>query len=203
MLYTDVFTTIHKHPLFITPSCRTTFCLLAHISLLQYSISSNVLAFRSTLEHISVGYPCISSSWTQWVKNNNRPNYSQELKGVLAWPSSHYSNFSWSFFFLHEESCSSWCHGNFNLFLIYLYIIIIIFFINLKDVCVNVVYGNAHVLDKDLNLLWLGFLGMVIDTLLAFHINLITSKCYMQHAYGIFLSLINFSNTWRVSMCSG
>ena len=90
--------TIHKHPLFMTPSCRTTFRFLAHVSLLQYSRSSNVLAFRTTLPNISAGYPCISFSWIQWVKNNNRPNYSQELKRVLAWPSSHYSNYPWSFF---------------------------------------------------------------------------------------------------------
>ena len=90
--------TIHKHPLFMTPSCRTTFRLLAHIPLLQYSISSNVLAFRRILAHISTGYPCISSSWTQWVKTNNKSNYSQELKNVLAWPSSHYLNYPWSFF---------------------------------------------------------------------------------------------------------
>ena len=87
----------------MTPCCRTTFCLLAHISPLQYSISSKVLAFRRTLSHIFVGYPCISSSWTQWVKNNNWPNYSQELKRVLAWPSSHYSNYRWSFFFSMEN----------------------------------------------------------------------------------------------------
>ena len=55
--------------------------------------------FRRTLAHISVRYPCISSSWAQWMKNNNRPNYSQELKRVLAWPSSHCSNYPWSIFF--------------------------------------------------------------------------------------------------------
>ena len=100
LLYNDVFTTIHKHPLFMTPSCPTTFRFLAHVSLLQCSISSNVLAFRRTLENISAGYPCISFSWTQWVKNNNIPYYSQELKRVLAWPCSHYSNYTWSFFVL-------------------------------------------------------------------------------------------------------
>ena len=99
LVYSDVFTTIHKHPLFMTPYCHTTFDLLAHVSLLQYSRSSNVWIFRRTLTHISTGYPCISSSWTQWMKNNNRPNYSQELKRVLAWPSSHYSSYPWSFFF--------------------------------------------------------------------------------------------------------
>ena len=98
MLYNDVFTTIDKHPLFLTPSCRTTFRLLAHVSLLQYSRSSNLLAFRRTLANISAGYPCISFLWTQWVKNNNRPYYNQELKRVLAWPSSHYSKYPWSFF---------------------------------------------------------------------------------------------------------
>ena len=99
MLYCDDFTTIHKHPLFITSSFCTTFRLLAHVSLLQYRRSSNVWASWRTLAHISVGYPCISSSWTQWMKNNNRPNYSQELTRVLAWPSSHYSNYPLSFFF--------------------------------------------------------------------------------------------------------
>ena len=98
LLYSDVFTTIHKHSLFKTPFCRTTFCLLAHVSLLRYSISSKVLAFKRTLGHISAGYTCISFSWTQWVKNNSRPNYSQELKRILAWPSSYYSNYAWSFF---------------------------------------------------------------------------------------------------------
>ena len=99
MFYTDVFTTIRKHPFLMTSSYYTTFRLLAHVSLLQYSRSSNVWAFRRTLANISIGYPCISFSWTQRVKNNNRPNYSQELKKVLAWPSSHYSNYAWSFFF--------------------------------------------------------------------------------------------------------
>ena len=97
-MYNDVTTTIHKHPLFMTPTCHTTFCLLAHESLLQYRISSNVLDFKRTLANISAGYPCISFSWTQWVKNNNIPYYRQELKRVLAWPSSHYSNYPWSFF---------------------------------------------------------------------------------------------------------
>ena len=170
------------------PYCRTTFRLLAHVSLVQYSISSNVLAFMRTLTHISARYPCISSSWTQWVKNNNRPNYSQELKRVLAWPTSHYSNYRWSFFFLHGECCSSWCCGNFNLFMIYdLFIHYFFIYINLKDICVNVVYGNAQVLDEELNLIWLGFLGMVFNTLLAFHINLIKTKCYIQHTYATFL----------------
>ena len=100
MLYNDVFTTIHKHPLFMTLSCRIVFHLLAPISLLQYSISLKVLTFRRTLAHIFVGYPCISFSWTQWVKNKNRPYYNQEMKRVLAWPSSHYLNYPWSFFIL-------------------------------------------------------------------------------------------------------
>ena len=82
----------------MTPSCCTIFRLLAHVSLLQYSRSLNVLAFRRTLTHSSKRYPCISSSWTEWVKNNNKPNYSQELKKVSTWPSCHYLNYPWSFF---------------------------------------------------------------------------------------------------------
>ena len=110
----------HIKATIMTPYCRTTFRLLAHVSLLQYCRSSNMLSFRKNLAHISAWYPSISSWWTQWVKNNNRPNYSQELKRVLAWPSSHYSNYPCSFFFLHGESCSSWSRGKFNSFLFYL-----------------------------------------------------------------------------------
>ena len=178
-MYTDVFTTIHKHPSFITPSCLTTFCLLAHVSLLQYSISSNVLAFRRTLAHISTGYPCISSSWTQWVKNNNRPNYSQDLKRVLAWQSSHYSNYPWSFFVIMRNLVSNDVVAS----LIYFFFIYTFFFINLKVWCVNVMEGNTKVLDEKLNLLWPGFLRMVFHMLLAFNINLINSKCCIQHTY--------------------
>ena len=127
MLYTEFFTTIHKHPLFMTSSCCTTFRLLAHVSLLQYIISSNVLSFRRTLAHISPGYPCISSSWTQWVKNNNRTNYSQELKRGVGMPKFSLFKLPLVIFFLHGESCISWCRGNFNLFLIYLCIIFFIY----------------------------------------------------------------------------
>ena len=53
--------------------------------------------------------------------------------------------------------------------LIYLFFIytLLFFFINLKDICVYVMYGNAQVLDEELNLLLLGLFGMV----LSFHIN--------------------------------
>ena len=33
LLYTDLFKTIHKHSLFMTPSCSTTFRLLVHVFL--------------------------------------------------------------------------------------------------------------------------------------------------------------------------
>ena len=59
-----------------------------------------MLAFRKTLANIFAAYLYISFSRIQWVKNSNRPNYSQELKRVLVWPSSHYSNYPWSFFVL-------------------------------------------------------------------------------------------------------
>ena len=134
MLYNDVFTSIHKHSLFMTPSCCTTFRLLAHVSLLWYSISSNVLAFRRTLAYISIGYPCTGSSWTQWVKNNNRPNYSQELKRVLAWPSSRYSNYPWSLFFFMGNLVARDVVAS----LFYFCFIYTFFLINLKYVCVNV-----------------------------------------------------------------
>ena len=98
-MYSDGFMTILKDPLFMTPSCRTAFRLLTHVCMLQYSRSSNVMAFMRAFSHISPRYPRISFSWTQWVKNNNRPIYSLELKRVLARPSSHYSKYPWSFFF--------------------------------------------------------------------------------------------------------
>ena len=146
-----------------------------------------MLTFRRTLAHIFVRYPCISSSWTQWVKNNNRPNYSQELKRVLAWPSSHYSYYPWSFcvfmgnLVVHDVVVS----------LIYFYFIYRLFyFINLKDICVYVMWGNAQVLEEELNLLWPSFLGMVFHMLLAFYINLIDSKCCIQYTYANFFVLI-------------
>ena len=65
-----------------------------------------------------------------------------------------------------------------------------------------VVKGNAQVLDKELNLLWLGFLGMLFDMLLAFHINLIKSRCCIQHTYAIFLFfLLTFLAHWE-SQCA-
>ena len=137
-----------------------------------------------TLAHISVGYPCIISSWTQWMKNNNRPNYSQELKRVLVWPSSHYSNYPQSFFVFMGNLVAHDVVASLNYFF---FIYTLFFLINLKDACVNVMQGNALVLDEELNLLLLDFFGMLFDMLLAFHINLIKSKCYIQHTYAIFL----------------
>ena len=121
MLYGDAFTTIHKHPLFMTPSYRTSFRLLSHVCLLQYSTSSNVLAFRRTLSHIFARYPRISSSWTQWMKNNNRQIIANNWKGLCM---AKFSLFKLPLvsFFLHVESCSWRCRGKFNLFLFYLYI---------------------------------------------------------------------------------
>ena len=131
MLYSDLFTTIHKHSLFMTPSCSTIFHLFTHVSLLQYSRSLKVLAFRKTLAHISARYPCISSSWTQWVKNK-KPRIEKGFSMAK------FSLFKLTFvilFFLmgnlvaHDVVAS----------LIYFYFIYTLFFhINLKDICVYV-----------------------------------------------------------------
>ena len=139
-MYSDAFTTILKHLLFIIPSCHTAFRLLAHVCLLQHSRSSNMLAFRRALSHISTRYPCISFSWTQWVKNNNRPNYSQELKRVLARPSSHYSNYPWSFFFFMWNLVAQDVVAS----LIYFFFIHTFFLINPKVLCVNEMDRNAQ-----------------------------------------------------------
>ena len=138
-MYSDVFTTILKYPLFMTPSCRTAFRLLAHVSILQYSIPSNMLAFRRTLAPISIGYPCISSLCTQWVENKNRPNYSEELKRVLARPSFHYANYPWSFFFFMWNLVAQDVVAS----LIYFFFIYTFFCINLKVLCVNAMVRNA------------------------------------------------------------
>ena len=134
-MYSDAFTTILKHFLFITLFCRPAFRSLAHVCLLQYGISSNLLAFRRALSHISARYPRISFSWTQWVKNNNRPNYSKELKRVLAWPSSHYSNYPWLFFFYMGNLVANDVVASsiFSFLFVHYFI-----FINLKDICVYV-----------------------------------------------------------------
>ena len=78
--------------------------------------------------------------------------------------------FSW-------KSCSWWCRGKFNFFFIHF------FYIYLIVLCVNVMEGNAQVLHEELNLFWSGFLGMVFHMLLAFQINVTSSKCCIQHNY--------------------
>ena len=163
----------------MTSSCRTAFRLLAHICLLQYNRSSNVLACRRALSHISARYPRISFSWTQWAKNNKRPNYSEELKRVLARPSFHYANYPWSFFFFMWNLVTQDVVTS----LIYFFFIYTFFYIYLIVLCVNVMEGSAQVLDQELNLFWTGFLGMVFHMLLAFQINVTSSKCCIQHNY--------------------
>ena len=69
------------------------------------------------------------------MKNKNRPNYSQELKRVLAWPSSDYSNYPWLFFFFMGNLVA---HDVMAILLYFGFIYALFFFINLKDVCVNV-----------------------------------------------------------------
>ena len=146
------------------------------------------------MANISARYPCINFSRTQWVKNNNRPNDSEELKMVLAWPSSHYSNYPWLFFCFHGKSCSSWCHGKFNLFMFYLYIIII--FINLKDICVYVMWGNEWQLQFFLLIAYLKHLQHKFNLEVHFE-----TTCILK--YLDTFRVINFSNTLRVSMCGG
>ena len=73
------------------------------------------------------------------------------------------------------------------IYLCFIYIYIYIFFINLKDICVYVMCGNAQVLDEVLNLLLLGFFVMVFHMVLEIHINLINRKVCVQHTYAIFL----------------
>ena len=73
---------------------------MKHIKDNIYEVEAKGNYFRLvTLANISAGYPCINFSQTQWAKNNKRPNYSEELKRVLARPSFHYANYPWSFFF--------------------------------------------------------------------------------------------------------
>ena len=78
------------------------------------------------------------------MKNNDRPNYSQELKKALAWPSSHYSNHPWSFFVFMENLVA---HDVLTslIYFYYIYIYIYIYIINLKEICVYVMEGNAQV----------------------------------------------------------
>ena len=90
-----------------------------------------------------------------------------QIKRVLARPSSHYSKYPWSFFFFMWNLVVQ----DVVAILIYIFFIYtIFFFINLKVLCVNVIDRNAQVLDEELNLLWPGFLGMVFHMLLAFRI---------------------------------
>ena len=180
----------------MTPCCRSTFYLLAHVSLLQYSRSSNVFTFRRTLGNISTWYPYISFSWTQWVKNNNRPNYSQELKRVLAWPSSHYSNYPLSFFFFMHNLLA---HDVVATLIYFCFSYTLFFLINLKEVCVNV--GKCSSFRRIVKpfLAWFSWDGILYATSISQ--NLIKKKCYIQHTYAIFfIVLLTFLTHWE-SQC--
>ena len=124
LLYIDVFTTIHKHPLFMTPSWRTTFRLLAHISLLQYSRSSNVSGFRRTLAQVLQDINVLAlhgpNRWKIIIDQIKAKNWKGFWHGQVLIIQINLDHF----FFLQGESCSSWCRGKFNLFMFYLYIII-------------------------------------------------------------------------------
>ena len=74
------------------------------------------------------------------MKINNRPNYSQELKRVFTWPSSHYSNYPWSFFFFMGNLVAHDVKASLFYFLFFIH-----FFLNLKVLCVNAMEGNAQV----------------------------------------------------------
>lgn len=143
-----VFRIIHRHPLLLTHSSRVAFRLLAYTSILRYNsnyrTSQFVGDYDNFLSACSLSRPCISTSWTQWVKYNNRPNYySQELKRALALPSTPYSDSPWSFFKF------------------------------MRNLVARV--GNAEDLDKELDLIWPGFLGMIFEMLLEFQVVLIDS----------------------------
>ncbi|KAL6318820.1 hypothetical protein AAG906_001293 [Vitis piasezkii] len=147
-----VFRIIHKHPLLLTPPSRVAFRLLSHTSLLRYNsnnqISQCTKDYQKFLYACSLSRPCINTSWTQWVKYNNRPNYSQELKRALAWPSTPYS--------------------------------------------------DSLDLDKELNLLWPGFLGMIFEMLLEFQSMLMrNSELFDQY---IANQCNDFSRWWTILM---
>ena len=164
----------------MSPSSRIAFRLLAHVCLLQYSRSSNMLAFMRTwhifLQDVHVLTLHGPKGWKiiidQIIAKNWKGFWHGQVLIIQITPTHFFS--SW-------ESFSSWCRGKFNLFLFYLYIIF--FYINLKVLCDNVMEGNTKVLDEKLNLLWPGLLKMLLHMLLAFHINSINSKCYIQHTY--------------------
>ena len=161
----------------MSPSCRTAFRLLVHESLLQYSRSSNVLALKRTLAHISARYPCTSSSWTQWEKNNNRPNQSQELRRILAWPSSYYSNYPCSFFVFMGNLVSHDVLAS----LIYFYFIYTLFLLYKfkRYMCVRIVRKCSSLRRKVKPSLACFFWDCIpyVTT------NLINSKCCIQHTY--------------------
>ena len=94
-----------------------------------------MFTFKRTLTNIYAGYPCISFSWTQWVKNKSRPYYSQEMKKVLAWPSAHYSNYAWSFFVFMGNLVA---HDVVGSLIYFCFVYTFFLFINLKDICVYV-----------------------------------------------------------------
>ena len=99
-------------------------------------------------------------------------------------PSAHDSNYALSFFVFMGNLVA---HDVVGSLIYFCFVYTFFLFINLKDICVYVMYGNAQVLDEKLNLLLLGFFGLVFHMVLSFHINLINRKCCVPHTYAIFL----------------
>ena len=99
-------------------------------------------------------------------------------------PSTPYSDSPWSFFKFMRNLVAR------VVSLIYLdFIYTFFYFINLKDICVYVMQENAEDLDKELNLIWPGFLGMIFEMLLEFQVVLIDSKCCIHCSYSNFFFL--------------
>ena len=76
----------------------------------------------------------------------------------MAWPSSDYANYNWLFFFFMGNLVA---HDVVASLIYFCSIYTYFFFINLEDICVYVMEGNTQVLDEELNLLLVGFFGIV------------------------------------------
>ena len=124
------------------------------------------------------------------MNNNNKPNYSKELKRLLAWPSSHYSNYPWSFFFFMENLVAHDVVAS----LFYFYFIYTLFFYKSKwYMCLcNVRKCSSFRRRVKPSFAWFFWDGIPYGTII--FINWINRKCCIQHTYAIFL--LTFLTPW-------
>ena len=120
------------------------------------------------------------------MKNNNKPNYSEEMKRVLARLSSHYSNYWLSFFVFMGNLVAHDVMASLIYFRFIYTLLLLLFYKSKRYMCLCNV-GKCSIFRRRVKPYFAWVFWEVFHMVLSFHINLINRKCCIQHTYAIFL----------------